>query len=76
MSPTAVSIAINVGAVAVWCVCRYLFDRWYLRETEGHYADFLAERDARDEVFLARLRQITVEELTRAGLMPPDTKGD
>lgn len=75
MSPTAINIAINLGAVAVWCVCRYLFDRWYLREESRGYSEYLTAREAQDEVFLKRLRQITVEELTRAGLMPL-TKGD
>ena len=75
MSAAAINIAINVGAVAVWCVCRYLFDRWCLREESRGYSEYLTARAAQDEVFIKRLRQITVEELTRAGLMPP-TKGD
>lgn len=65
MSPTAISIAINVGAVAVWCVCRYLFDRWYLRRVDALAKAHADRRDKADHEMIERLTRNFEAELAK-----------
>lgn len=71
MSPTAINIAINVGAVAVWCVCRYLFDRWYLRRIDALAKAHAERRDKADHEMVERLTRNFEAELSKRAVLVP-----